>query len=213
MLSDTSKHTLERLLDRLEQTTEGVGYLRSRGLTKRAADMFRLGVVPTGETGEWARFAGMLAIPYINRAGPVAVKFRAMNDDQTPKYTGPAGQKTHLFNALACTDPGDRIIVTEGEIDAITLHAECGIPAVGVPGVTNWKPWYKRCIDGFNDVVILTDNDVKESGANPGMELAVRVKESMPQARIVTLPPGHDANSFYLEHGRDGVLSLIDPGQ
>lgn len=207
-LSDLSRKSLDNLLGSLIQTTEAVAYLRGRGFTRQAVDMFRLGVVPTGATAEWAQYEGMLAIPYLTVSGPVAVKFRRL-DGGEPKYTGPKGQGTRLFNATAVLDPGPQLVVVEGELDAITLHGECGVPAVGVPGAQNWRPHYRRVVDSFGDVVILTDNDNKRPGDNPGLDLALQIRESVRNSRIVGLPPGHDVNSFFVAYGRDSLLGLL----
>lgn len=172
--------------------------------------MFRLGIVPGGVSAEWSRFVGMLAIPYETVSGPVAVKFRNLQPDVKKKYDQPSGQATHLFNVKATLHTGPQLVVTEGEIDAMTLHGECGIPAVGIPGVSNWQAHYARCIDSFADVVILTDNDERDGRQdNPGMELALKIRRAVRNSRIVSLPPGHDVNSFFLEHGRQAVLDLI----
>lgn len=209
MQFDSSKQSLASLVDSLLMTPQAEAYLDSRGLTDQAVSMFRLGVVPGGTPAEWQRFVGMLGIPYLTVSGAVAIKFRRL-DGGEPKYDGPRGQKTGLFNAIACMDDSDRIVVTEGEIDAITLHAQCGVPAVGVPGATNWKKHYRRCIDGFSDVVILTDNDeAPDRTTNPGQDLALKVKDQIPSARIVELPAGFDVNEFFVNHGRDAVLELI----
>ena len=208
-LSATSRTSLAGLLAKTEMTEAAWDYLHTRGLTEASVSMFRLGGVSGEVSGEWARFNGMLAIPYLSGLGePVAVKFRRL-DGGSPKYDGPAGQGTRLFNVSACLSDGDVIVVTEGEIDAMTLHAECGIPAVGVPGVKAWKKHHKRCLDGFNDVVILTDNDAKDDGSNPGLGLAVDIKGQLPSSRIVRLPEGEDVNSFFVKHGAEAVRELV----
>lgn len=211
-LSDSSKSSLASLLDQMRMPDHGWEYLASRGLGERAVDMFLLGVVPTGASAEWSRFEGMLAIPYLVADGtPVAVKFRAL-DERKQKYDQPSGQVQHLFNVRACLSDGKQIVVTEGEVDAMTLQAECGIPAVGIPGVNNWKPHYRRLLDGFEDQVILTDNDVKDDGSNPGRDLGLKLRDELGgQSRIVTLPPGEDVNSYFQQHGADGLRAIIPP--
>lgn len=170
--------------------------------------MFRLGSVPSGVSAEWSRYTGMLALPYLTVNGPASVKFRHL-DGTEPKYLAPEGQELRLFNVRACMHTGGQIIVTEGEIDAITLHAECGLPAVGVPGASSWRKHYRRLLEGFNDVVILTDNDVKSNGSNPGRDLALKIKDSISQSRIVSLPPGEDVNSYFKKVGKEGMFDLI----
>jgi DNA primase len=208
-LSDSSKKSLATLLEELVLTDQAEEYLGSRGLGNRARSMFRLGVVPPGASAEWSRFEGMLAIPYETMSGPVAVKFRRLDKSSLHKYDGPAGQSARLFNVKATMSTGSQIVVTEGEIDAITLTAECGLPAVGVPGVSNWQPHYSRCVDGFADVIILTDNDNKREGQNPGLDLALKIRESVRNSRIVSLPPGYDVNDYFVEFGKQAVLDLV----
>ena len=65
---------------------------------------------------------------------------------EEPKYMGLPGTHTRLYNVLALQQAGDFIAVCEGEIDAITLHYKCGVPAVGVPGANSWKPHYTRLL-------------------------------------------------------------------
>lgn len=78
-----------------------------------------------------------------------------------------------------------------------------------MPGASAWKHHYPRCVDSFADVVILTDNDNKEDGSNPGYELALKIKETVRNSRIVQLPADEDVNSFFVKHGREAVLDLI----
>lgn len=207
-LSDSSRKSLDNLLAQLTMTEEADRYLAGRGITEAARSMFHLGTVPTEAPPEWRKWVGQLAIPYLAVKGPVGVKFRRL-DGLEPKYDGPAGQKSRLFNVRATLDPGPQLVITEGELDAITLHGVCGVPTVAVPGATSWKAHYPRVVDSFADVVILTDNDAKDNGTNPGLQLALKIKESVRNSRIVTLPPGHDVNSFYVEHGKDALLELI----
>lgn len=207
-LSDSSRKSLAVLLDQLVMTEQAGEYLAGRGLTDLSVNMFRLGVVPGGTSAEWAQYEGMLAIPYHTVTGPVAVKFRHL-DGTEPKYMCPKGQGTRLFNATAALDPGPQLVVCEGEVDAMTMHGECGIPAVGVPGTQNWKPHFRRVVESFGDVVILTDNDNKKDNSNPGLDLALLIRESVRSSRIVGLPPGHDVNSFFVAFGRQALLDLI----
>lgn len=167
--------------------------------------MFLLGFVPPEED---AQFGGMLSIPYMTPAKCVGVKYRNLRPDAEPRYTQPSGQETHLYNVLDVQKPSTRIVICEGEIDAMTVSM-LGIPAVGVPGTHNWKGFYYRIFDGYKDIVVLTDNDVKTDGSNPGQELARTIFRDLMGARNVVLPPGRDANSFFLEEGEEALLKLI----
>ena len=143
---------------------------------------------------------GMLSIPYRTPAGVVGLKFRRL-DDGTPRFLWPTGQKVGLFNVVDLHKPSDTIAICEGEIDTVVLSGMVGIPAVGVAGVSQWKPWFPQLFESYNRILVFADNDVKEDGRNPGQELAKRIKEDLDKAEIIHLPDNTDVNDVYLRHG------------
>jgi 5S rRNA maturation endonuclease (ribonuclease M5) len=56
-------------------------------------------------------------------------------------------------------------------------------------------------LEGFDRVIIFADNDLKEDGRNPGMELAKRIKEDVEKATVISLPENKDVNQVFLEDG------------
>jgi hypothetical protein len=84
-----------------------------------------------------------------------------------------------------------------------------GIPAVGVPGVAAWKPFYHKLFNGYDIVYVIGDNDVKEDGTNPGAEFSRRVASELVNAQIVQLPPGMDITDFYLANGSEATANLV----
>jgi len=205
-LSSSSNENLVHLLSQMGTTPEVEDYLEGRGVTERVRNMFHLGAVNGDCHREWHRFTGMLAIPYLTVNAPAAMKFRRITGDGQ-KYDQPSGQSTHLFNVKATFDAGSRLVIVEGEMDAVIMHGECGVPAVAVPGATAWKRHYVRCVDSFEQVVVLTDRD----DAGEGLKLAMKIKAAMPSVRIAELPKGEDVNSFFLKEGKDGVVDLLPP--
>lgn len=187
--------------------------LDDRGLDEDACLLNRLGTVVDPLPGHEA-YRGRLAIPYLTKTGVAAMKFRCIEshdcrENSHGKYMWPQGQKSHLFNVLDTFKPSDVIAVCEGEIDTITVSAMVGIPAVGVAGVSHWKPHYRRILDGYSRVLVIADNDEREGREdNPGMDLARRILDELGQAEIVTLPGGSDANSFVLEKGPSALREL-----
>lgn len=173
----------------------GEAYLAERQVGMKTAERMRLGYVdPNNPISGWERFAGRLAIPYLNAKGEaVWVKFRATpeNGPDADKYAQQAGGRSRLFNTIALSAPGDTLALAEGEFDVITLTA-LGIPAVGIPGAQNWKSFMARCLDGYKRVVIFYDDD------KPGRELVQTVKKKVPDI-IALSPPGahHDVNDAF----------------
>lgn len=187
---------------------EAVAYLEGRGISEDVARQFSLGTIVDPANGH-EMHEGWLSIPYLTVLGHcVGFKFRRL-DDGKPKYGSPLGQKSHLYNVADITLDVPSIVICEGELDAVVLSGMCNIPAVGVPGVTAWKPHFPRLFTGFDTVYIVGDNDVKEDGSNPGAEFARRVAGELTNGQIVQLPPGMDINELYLAEGPDALNNLL----
>ena len=181
---------------------EAEEYLADRGITLEQAQKARLGVVLEPLTGHEA-YTNRLSIPYITRSGVVDLRFRSM-DLQEPKYMGLSGATTHLYNVSAFFRAGSYISICEGEIDTITLDIVCGIPAVGVPGVNNWKKHYSRLLADFDKVFLFADGD------NAGTEFGKSLAKELGNLVVVQMPDGEDVNSMYRIHGSDYFTSKIE---
>ena len=185
---------------------EAEDYLAERGITLEQATRARLGVVLEPLTGH-ENYTNRLAIPYVTRSGVVDLRFRSM-DLSEPKYMGLTGATTHLYNVGAFFRASSYISICEGEIDTITLDMACGIPAVGVPGVNNWKKHYTRLLQDFEKVFLFADGD------SAGTDFAKHLAKELPNLVIVQMPDGEDVNSIYLKHGVDffqqKIGSVID---
>ena len=185
-----------------------VSYLEGRGISEDTARAFSLGTVVDPHPGH-EQFQGWLSIPYVSALGIYqCVKFRRL-DDGKPKYGQPIGQKLHIYNVADCLADKQYIAICEGELDAVVMSAEIGIPAVGIPGVAAWKPYYSKLFLGFDTVYVIGDNDDKEDGTNPGAEFSRRVAGEVLNSQIVQLPPGMDINEFYLANGPQSVRELL----
>lgn len=185
----------------------GEEYLANRGLLD-GAERFLLGWVERPVPGHEDRFIHTVSVPYMTAAGCVAMKFRRI-DDSTPKYDQPAGQRSHLFNVAAIIEAVDSVLITEGEFDAVAATI-AGFPACGVAGANNWKPWWRRVFDGIERVIIVTDNDHKEDGSNPGQDLARRISDSLTNGIRVSLPAGHDVCSMIEAYGAQAFTDLVE---
>lgn len=194
--------------ENLASSPEAMAYLMGRGLDAHAVHTSRLGLCSTPLPGH-ERFDNMICIPYQAPVGVVGLKFRRWADSNGPKYDAPMGQRTRLYNVLALQGATDTIAVAEGEFDALLLTHMVGVPTLGVSGSNNWKSHYPRVLRGFSTILVVTDNDEKEDGKNPGQDLAARILTDIPHARNVLLPPGMDVNEYYLSEGKDAVLRRL----
>lgn len=183
-------------------------YLEGRGIDLSSSAMSRLGYVDAPLPGHEA-YRGMLCIPYWTVSGVVAVKFRQIEDRPGPRYLWPAGQQSHLYNVQSCLTGRPYMVICEGELDTVVASSVCGLNAVGIAGVSHWKPHHPRVLKHYRDVFVVVDNDDKEDGSNPGQDLAKRILSDIPYARNILLPRGMDISDFVLSHGRDALTSLL----
>lgn len=209
--SESQKSWLSAVTDRyheaLDETT--LSYLAARGIGPDAASGYRLGLVSDPDPAHY-QFAGRLSIPFISPTGVVYMRFRCLGDHNCAdlehgKYLGPQGDDTHLYNVQALHDSEDWVVVTEGELDAL-VSTEAGAPAVGVPGATNWKPFYYRLFDDYERVIVVGDGD------KAGREFVATLARNLPNSIRRPMPDGYDVNSFVLEHGADDYLAYVTKG-
>ena len=190
---------------------QALPYLLSRGISREVAAMFCLGYVTEGE------YVGRLSIPYITPGGVVQIKFRCTKHDDAnhkhvppegvkcQKYLYPAGSGTYLYNAQVLIT-AEKVVVTEGELDAICVQAYTGIPGVGYPGADTFKSQHhwRHCFEGVQEVIVVADGD------DPGKRAARQVAEIIGlSARVVELPPGEDSNSYIAGQGAGAFLERI----
>ena len=156
----------------------------------------------------------MLSIPYLRKSmkGVLrvpSIRFRCVvcpndNHEGHGKYLYSPGDHPRLFNTRALLQGGRWIAVSEGELDAITASGQ-GIPTVGLPGVTSWKPHFGPVFEGYEQVIVLADGD------EPGRRLVPSLIEHIPQVRAIHMPDGEDVNSFVLNGG--DLQDLIERGK
>lgn len=204
-LSNAQRSSLEQAVSSYYANVATIAdYLQGRGLDGATAAMYRLGYVETPEVGH-EQMQGRLAIPYLTPAGVVDIRFRRIEDhggprsEGPPKYLGLDGIKTGMFGVNALQHDTDTIAITEGELDAITLTARCGISAVGVPGAQGWKPHYARCLQDFEHVLVFCDGD------KTGREFGKKVAREIRGATTIHLPEGEDVNSIFVRDGADAI--------
>ena len=121
---------------------------------------------------------------------------------EEPKYLGLPGAQTHLYNVLATFTAPDYIAICEGEIDTMTLN-KIGIPAVGVPGVNNWKKHYNRILHDFESILVFADGD------QPGQDFAKHIAKELQGVTVIQMPDGEDVNSVYCKYGEDYIKERL----
>lgn len=210
-LSDSQREAMEEATVAYQAAlSDGASrYLDARGIGWEAQASFRLGEVGEAHPGH-GRFAGMLAIPYLDKDGhPLSIRFRCMKqhdhrEHHHGKYNTVTGEAPRMFNVGAvhrAALTNDEIHVAEGELDAVILTI-LGLDAVAIPGANIWSARHRRMLAGFNRVHVWADPD------DGGELLANKILQSMRQAKTVRLTHG-DVGETYLRDGGDALLGLI----
>jgi DNA primase len=153
-------------------------YLIGRGLTVDIIQDYQLGLAD-------GLYDGWISIPYLREPhGVVWFNYRNQGDPREPKYKAPGNK--HLYNtaALDVADQKGVAYIAEGEFDAIVATELFGLPAVGVPGATQWignHHWHEL-FRGYESVYVLADPD------DAGLDMAAAIADVLPAARVVKLP-------------------------
>lgn len=157
----------------------------------------------------------IIAMPYRRADGSV---IRTKCRTRKGTFWMPDGEGTPLYgqDVLAASGAGP-VLVVEGESDC---HAgwQRGLPVVGLPGASQWKPEYASLLSG-KEVVVWQEPD--EGGAT----MVAAISASLPKARILRDVKHHgqpmkdlcDLHQSVQAHGDDwatvwqGIISTTTP--
>lgn len=146
--------------------------------------------------------------PYYNKEGQlVAQKVRFPNKDFV---TTGEFKNVSLFGSQLWGSGGKKLVITEGEIDAMTVSQLQGHkwPVVSVPngaqGAANSIKDNLEWVMSFEEVILMFDMD------DPGREAAVKAAELLPpgKAKIASLPL-KDANECLVQGKGEEVIRAI----
>ena len=175
--------------------------LTKRGITEETCKKFGYFV---GEyKGETVQVA-----PYRNAEGQVVAQKIRTADKKF--YTAGEFKEVVLFGQHLWSAGGKRLVITEGEIDCLSVSQVQGNkwPVVSIPnGAQGAVAAIKKNLEwvsSFDDVVIMFDMDA------PGQEAAVKVAEILPpgKAKIASLPE-KDANELLKKNRGHEIVNAI----
>jgi len=215
-----------------EETVErfGLGYAlgvwedllsqaRKRSLSDETLERAGL-ALPRKGGGRYDRFRNRAMFPIFNVSGrTVAFGARALAADQEPKYLNspetPIYHKSSTLYGLHLAKQAirgeGRTIIVEGYTDLLRL-VQVGIEnAVATAGTALTEEHARILKRHAGQAVIVYDADQAGSAASVrGIDVLLAADLD---ARVVSLPEGHDPDSFVLERGPAEFLSLLDRSQ
>lgn len=186
---------------------EAVAYLAGRGISEEVVNKYQI----TVQTGH----PNILVFPFLDAAGQMQfVKYRKTDFDREKdknKEWCQANCKPILFGMAQCNDRFDRLIVTEGQIDSLSV-ATAGIEnAVAVPtgakGFT-WVPYCWDWINRFQEVVVF--GDYEKGRITLLDELSSRLKCMVKHVRMEDYRGCKDANEILQKHGSEQVRACVE---
>ena len=140
-------------------------------------------------------------IPYPDEEGQeVAVRFR-VSMDGTEKFRWRSGDKPRPYG-LRLLEEGRKagyVVLVEGESDCHTLWCH-QIPALGIPGASNWRDEWATYLDGIEKVYVVIEPD---QGGDT-------LREKLSSCEVI-----HDRLHLLElgEHKNPSALHLADPGR
>lgn len=162
-------------------------WLIGRGLTEQTINDFRI-----GEQGAKAVF------PYLRDGELVNAKYRSVDDKRDMRQE--AGAEPCLFGWHLIGPKVRTVAITEGEIDAMTLH-QVGIPALSVNAGAGNHQWIENDwerLERFGEILVCFDDD--EAGRKGAAEVVQRL--GVERCKSVTFG-AKDANEW-LTQGASG---------
>ena len=192
-----------------ESTDPAIRYMKSRGISEAVCKQYEITTKKDQDN--------VLVFPFRDASGElVFIKYRNMNyqkGDEGSKEWCEAKCKPILFGMDKCTD-NRRLIITEGQIDSLSV-IEAGLDnAVSVPTGAMGTTWIPHCYDWitnrFDEIVVFGDCE------NNKVTLAEMITNRFSRnkrVRIVRMQDyqGYkDANELLLGKGKQAIIDAVN---
>jgi replicative DNA helicase len=185
---------------------EIIKYLtETRGLKKETLEYFKIGWTGTS-----------ISIPLIENNKVVNIRFRKNpfnQDENIPKMVNTKGGKMTLFNVDCLKNPDTKVVITEGEIDAMSLIQEGWDRVISVTcGAKTFKEEWVEILKKEKSIYLAYDNDLP---GQDGLKIAVEKLGAGKCFRIL-LPDENgtikDLNDFFIKAKKtiDDFVSLYN---
>lgn len=184
-----------------------VAYLESRGISEEIAKRYEITTLEDQEN--------VLVFPFYDPKGNLCfIKYRKTDFDKFKdrnKEWCEKGCRPILFGMKQCTDQHDRLVITEGQIDSLSV-AMAGIEnAVSVPtgamGFT-WIPYCYDWVSKFDEIVVFGDHEKEQITLLD--EVAKRFPCRIKHVRHEDYKGCKDANEILQKYGPEAVRHAVD---
>ena len=199
--------TLKQPKQKIIPKPPALEYLKNRGIQPWIAEKYQITVQNEHEN--------VLVFPFYDENGKLQfVKYR---DTKYSKEKGgnkewcEAGTKPILFGMNQCNDKFDQLIITEGQIDSLSV-AEAGFENVvsvptGAKGFT-WVPYCWDWMNRFEEVIVF--GDYEKGHISLLDELKSRLKIQVKHVREEDYLDCKDANDILRKYGIEQIKKCVD---
>lgn len=187
--------------------TPAVEYMEGRGISKAVTEQYSITTQKDNDN--------IIVFPFFDEDSKLQyVKYRKADFDKekdSSKEWAQANCKPILFGMDQC-DPekSDTLILTEGQIDSLSV-AECGIQnAVSVPTGCNGFTWVPYCWDflgKFKTLIVFGDHE--KGKITLLSEMGTRFVGTVKHVRVEDYQDCKDANELLQKHGKQAVIDAV----
>lgn len=119
-----------------------------------------------------------------------------------------------LFGMYQCNPENKTAVITEGQIDSLTL-AECGIEnALSVPTGCNGFTWVQHCIDWlesrFTKIIVFGDFERGKMTLIDEIKKRIKVADGVYRVKAKYYLGEKDANDIFRKYGRQAVIAAVE---
>ena len=189
--------------------------MRDKGYSKE--ELVSAGLAIRSDKGKgtvYDRFRDRLMFPIIDVRGNVIGFGGRVLDNATPKYLN--SPETIIFNKrknlfamnLAKKSKLDYIILTEGYMDAISLHQfgfDCAVASLG----TSLTDEHANLLSKYTQKVVLT-YDADDAGQNATRRAVPMLEKAGLQVRILRMEGAKDPDEYLKKYGADRFRLLLE---
>ena len=206
-LEDEKQKTYRKLPQpKIESKPKAIEWLEKRGIDADVVKKYKITVQKDNEN--------ILVFPFYDEQGIMQfVKYRKMDFDKEKDNCKEWCEKDTmpiLFGMAQCED-FSRLVITEGQIDSLSI-ASCGIKnAVSVPTGALGFTWLANCwdwINKFEEIVVFGDY---EKGKITLIEtLEKRIQGKVKCVRCEDYLCEKDANDILRKYGKDAIIKAVE---
>ncbi|WP_034452490.1 ATPase domain-containing protein [Butyrivibrio sp. AE2032] len=187
-----------------------VKYLESRGISEAVAKRYEI----TNQTDK----PDILVIPFLDPDNTMAfIKYRNTKfnkDKDQNKEWCEAGGKPILFGMAQCNTDNKTLIITEGQMDSLSVIEAGYENAVSVPNGCNGFTWVPYCWDWIqNFTTIIVFGDYEKGHMTLLDDIKRRFKQTIKHVRYEDYKDCKDANAILQKYGKDQIKVCIDNAQ